>query len=143
MARDEFVQSAIDNWAPRFISNGVDINDFQRVTKSIERWEDWSRKWSECGAMHEQMGEQAEAQDHYTSAAYHYLHAAMAYHFGKFLFVGNPHELRAASDKTVHVYQKALPFFAFQGERVPSRYKAVGPIAGSSANPCLMPKPPL
>ena len=63
MARDEFVQSAIDNWAPRFISNGVDINDFQRVTNSIERWEDWCQKWSECGAMHEQMGEQAEAQD--------------------------------------------------------------------------------
>ncbi len=60
MARDESVQSAIDNWAPRFVANGVDINDFQRVTKSIERWDDWCQKWSECGAMHEQMGEQAD-----------------------------------------------------------------------------------
>ena len=56
MARDEFVQSAIDNWAPRFISNGVDANDFQRVTNSIERWDDWCQKWSECGAMHEHYG---------------------------------------------------------------------------------------
>jgi len=60
MARDESVQSAIDNWAPRFVANGVDINDFQRVTNSIERWDDWCQKWSECGAMHEQMGEQAD-----------------------------------------------------------------------------------
>ena len=143
MARDEFVQSAIDNWAPRFISNGVDINDFQRVTNSIERWEDWSRKWSECGAMHEQMGEQAEAQDHYTSAAYHYLHAAMAYHFGKFLFVGNPHELRAASDKTVHVYQKALPFFDFPGERVAIPYEGGGTMYGILRKPWHTPKAPV
>src|SRR5260370_12054480 len=143
MARDEFVQSAIDNWAPRFISNGVDINDFQRVTNSIERWDDWSRKWSECGAMHEQMGEQAEAQDHYTSAAYHYLHAAMAYHFGKFLFVGNPHELRAASDKTVHVYQKALPFFDFPGERVAFPYEGGGTMYGILRKPWHTPKPPV
>ena len=143
MARDEFVQSAIDNWAPRFISNGVDINDFQRVTNSIERWEDWSRKWSECGAMHEQMGEQAESQEHYTSAAYHYLHAAMAYHFGKFLFVGNPHELRAASDKTVHVYQKALPFFDFPGERVAIPYEGGGTMYGILRKPWHTPKAPV
>src|SRR3954452_7792675 len=102
MARDESVQSAIDNWAPRFVANGVDINDFQRVTNSIEHWEDWCRKWSECGAMHEQMGEQAEAQGHYTSAASHYLHAAISYHFGKYLFVNKPQELRAAHDHVVH-----------------------------------------
>ncbi len=63
MARDELVQSAIDNWAPRFIANGVDANDFQHVTNSVERWDDWCQKWSECGAMHEQMGEKAEAED--------------------------------------------------------------------------------
>src|SRR5258707_6333859 len=143
MARDEFVQSAIDNWAPRFISNGVDINDFQRVTNSIERWDDWSRKWSECGAMHEQMGEQAEAQDHYTSAAYHYLHAAISYHFGKFLFVGNPHELRAASDKTVHVYQKALPFFDFPGERVAIPYEGGATMYGILRKPWHTPKAPV
>jgi hypothetical protein len=61
MARDERVQSAIDNWAPRFVANGVDYNDFIRVSNSIERWDDWCQKWSECGAMHAQMGERAEA----------------------------------------------------------------------------------
>ncbi len=73
MARDELVQSAIDNWAPRFISNGIDSNDFQRVTGAVERWDDWCRAWSECGAMHAQMGEEAEARGYYTSAGQHYL----------------------------------------------------------------------
>src|SRR6266702_1052576 len=118
MARDELVQSAIDNWAPRFIANGVDANDFQRVTNSVERWDDWCQKWSECGAMHEQMGEKAEAEEHYESTASHYFHAAISYHFGKYLFVRKPHELRAAHEHTVHAYRKALPFFDFPGERV-------------------------
>ncbi len=118
MARDERVQSAIDNWAPRFIANGIDSNDFQRVTNSVERWDDWCQAWSETGAMHEQMGEKAEAEGHYTSAAYHYYHASMAYHFGKFLFLQSPRELRAAHEHTVNVYKKALPYFDFPGEHV-------------------------
>src|SRR5579863_4345774 len=96
MAIEERVQIAIDNWAPRFIANGVDPNDFQRLAKRIERWGDWSREWSTCAAMHEQMGKEAEAQACYESAGYHYLHAAITYHFGKFVFVQNPQELLSA-----------------------------------------------
>ncbi len=143
MARDESVQSAIDNWAPRFVANGVDINDFQRVTNSIERWDDWCQKWSECGAMHEQMGEQAEAQGHYTSAASHYLHAAISYHFGKYLFVHRPQELRAAHDHVVRDYARALPFFDFPGERVAIPYEGGGTMYGILRKPWHTPKAPV
>src|SRR5262245_7584775 len=111
MARDEFVQSAIDHWASRFIANGVDYNDYQRVTASVEHWEDWCRAWSECAAMHERMGQQAEANSQYESMSYHYYQAAIAYHFGKFLFVQSPDELRAAHEQAVANYQRALPYF--------------------------------
>jgi len=124
MARDELVQSAIDNWAPRFIANGVDANDFQRVTNSIERWDDWCRKWGECGAMHERFGEQAEATGHYETMAYHYFHAAIAYHFGKYLFVHRPQELRAAHDHTVAAYQKALPTSTCRASALPCPTRA-------------------
>src|SRR5256714_793224 len=80
--------------------------------------DDWCRVWSETGAMHGQMGEKAEAEGYYTSAAYHYYHAAMAYHFGKFLFLQSPRELRAAHEHTVSAYKKALPYFDFPGEHV-------------------------
>ena len=142
-ARDERVQSAIDNWAPRFVANGVDINDFQRVTTSIERWEDWCQKWSECGAMHEQMGEQAEAERHYVSAAYHYFHAAISYHFGKYLFVQQPNELRAAHEHVVRDYQRALPFFDFPGEHVAIPYESGATMYGILRKPWHTPKPPV
>jgi dienelactone hydrolase len=143
MTRDERVQSAIDNWAPRFISNGVDANDFQRLTNSIERWDDWCREWSECGAMHEQMGENAEAKGQYVSAGYHYLHAAIAYHFGKFLFVHSPQELRAAHNHTVSTYKKALPYFDVPGEHVAIPYEAGATMFGILRKPWHTPKPPV
>lgn len=143
MVRDELVQSAIDNWAPRFIANGVDINDFQRVTNSIEHWDDWCQQWSACGAMHGQMGEKAEAQGNHISAAYHYFHSAISYHFGKYLFVRKPHELRVAHDHVVHNYQKALPFFDFPGEHVAIPYDGGATMYGILRKPWHTPKPPV
>ena len=141
MARDERVQSAIDNWAPRFIANGIDYNDFQRVTNRVERWEDWCRAWSECGASHEQMAEQAEATGNYISAGYHYLHASMAYHFGKFLFVSNPDELREAHEHVVRDYKQALPYFDFPGEHVALPYEGGASMYGILRKPWHTPKP--
>src|SRR6185437_1055513 len=124
MQIEERVQIAIDNWAPRFLANGIDPNDFQRVTKRVSRWDDWSPEWSACGAMHEQMGQEAEAQRHYASAGYHYLHAAMCYHFGKFMFVHKPDVLGAAHKRVAETYQKGLPYYDFPGERVAIPYEA-------------------
>lgn len=143
MAKDELVQSAIDNWAPRFISNGVDANDFQRVTNSIEHWDDWCQKWSECGAMHQQMAQKAEVEEHYVSAAYHYFHAAISYHFGKYLFVRKPHELRVAHDHVVRAYQRGLPYFDFPGEHVAIAYEGGATMHGILRKPWHTPKPPV
>ena len=143
MARDEQVQSAIDNWAPRFVANGVDSNDFQRVTNSVERWDDWCAAWSETGAMHERMGEQAETEEHYESAAYHYFHAAISYHFGKYLFVHKPQELRTAHEHVVQDYKRALPYFEFPGEHVAIPYEGGATMYGVLRKPWHTPKPPV
>jgi len=141
MSGDERVQIAINNWAPRFISNGVDPNDFQRVTKQVERWDDWNREWSACAAMHERMGEEAEAQECYQSAGYHYFHAAITYHFGKFLFVHHPAELHTAHEHVVRTYEKGLPYFDFPGERVAIPYEGGGTMFGIFRKPWHTPKP--
>ncbi len=143
MPTEDRVQSALDTWAPRFLANGVDPNDLQRVTKRITRWDDWSREWSACGEMHEAMGREAEANRYYHSAAYHYLHAAMCYHFGKFVFVQKPEELRAAHVRVAQVYQKALPYFDFPGERVAIPYEAGTTMYGILRKPWHTPKPPV
>jgi dienelactone hydrolase len=143
MPAEERVQVAIENWAPRFLANGVDPNDFQRITKRVERWDDWSRAWSAVAAMHEQMGETAEAQECYQSAASHYFHAAITYHFGKFMFVHRPGELRVAHEKVVQAYQRALPYFDYPGERVAIPYEGGVTIPGILRKPWHNPRPPV
>ena len=39
--KDPRVQSAISHWAPRLVANGVPLSDFEQLTSSCARWEDW------------------------------------------------------------------------------------------------------
>ena len=50
-SKDPRVEIAIHNWAPRFVSAGVPLADFNEVTAAISRWEDWCRVWSERAAV--------------------------------------------------------------------------------------------
>ncbi len=143
MATDERVRVAMDNWAPRFVANGVDLNDLQRLTTRIERWDDWCREWSASAAAHERMGNDAEATGHYVSAGEHFFHAAIEYHFGKFFFFQHPDEMRAAHANAVGAYQRALPYFDFPGERVAIPYENGATLWGVLRKPWHTPKPPV
>ena len=99
---EERVQIALENWAPRFIANGVDANDVQTLSRTIARWEDWSTAWSRLAAIRAQVGEEAETEGNFESAGEHYFGATMLYHFGKFMMVGHPDRLRAGHDSTDH-----------------------------------------
>jgi 2,6-dihydroxypseudooxynicotine hydrolase len=141
--RDERVRAAIDHWAPRFVANGVDLNDFRRVTEHVERWEDWCSAWMQCGQIHTRLGEAAEAAGNFESAAEHFFHAAMAYHFGKFLFVDFPDQLRKAHDLTVASYARALPNFAYPGERLAIPYEGGATLWGILRKPWHVARPPV
>jgi len=81
---DRRVQAAVDNWAPRFVSNGVDFNDFRRTTAGIETWNEWLPAWVETGDEHRELAETATSD---VSAGEAYVRAALAYHFAKFVWV--------------------------------------------------------
>ena len=40
-AADPRVAAAIHHWAPRFVTNGVALSDFEDVTASLSSWDDW------------------------------------------------------------------------------------------------------
>jgi len=142
IAVDERVASAIANWAPRFVANGVDMNDFQRVTAEIESWDSWCARWSALGAEHEGLMREALSAGRYRTAAAHGLRAAMAYHFGKFLFVEHPEELRRAHEATVRVYDEVLPYFPVPGERVEIPYEGTV-LPGILRRPPHVARPPV
>ncbi len=121
--KDPRVEAAISHWAPRFVINGVPLTDFQEVTASVERWEDWCSAWSARAAIHEELGKQALADGYKLSAGEHYTRAAVCYHFGKFLFVNDMTQMKHAHMKSVECRNHALPLLRLPGERVEIPYE--------------------
>ena len=108
MGKDSRVLSAISHWAPRFVSNGVLLADFEEVTASLERWEDWCRAWSERAALHESLGRESLKDGYKLSAGEHLVRAAIYYHFAKFVFVQDTAQMRAAHMKAVECYRDGV-----------------------------------
>ncbi|WP_448626576.1 alpha/beta hydrolase family protein [Geodermatophilus sp. URMC 64] len=115
---DERVASAIAHWGPRFTTNGVTVSDFQTVTARVERWADWCAAWSEKGAEHEALGRRALADGRLISAGQHLSQAAVYFHFGKFVFVEDLDQMRAAHQRAVTCATDALPHLRPPGRRV-------------------------
>ncbi|HEV7207663.1 MAG TPA: alpha/beta hydrolase [Mycobacteriales bacterium] len=141
---DERVLAAVAHWAPRFTTNGVTVSDFQSITGGIARWEDWCAAWSAVGEQHAALGDQALAQARTRSAGAHYAQAAAYFHFGKFLFVNDPEQMRAAHDRAVACLNAALPHLDPPGQRVEVPFEGsrlVGVLripAGAGPHPAVL-----
>lgn len=121
-AKDARVASAISHWAPRFISNGVLLADFEEVTGALARWEDWCEAWSARARVHETLGRDALAEGYRLTAGEHLVRASIYFHFAKFVFVQDPQQMRAAHIASVACYRDALPYLRPPGERVTIAY---------------------
>ena len=115
---DEQVEAAIQHWAPRFVSNGVPLHDFRETTASIERWSDWCAAWVARGRQHEELADRALEAGNTLSAGEHLMTAARCHHFGKFVFVEHPEEMRAAHRLAVEAATRALPLLRPPGRRI-------------------------
>src|SRR3974390_1904952 len=109
MPKDARLTSAIAHWAPRFVSNGVLLADFEEITASLERWEDWCAAWSDRARLHEDLGRASLTEGYKLTAGEHLTRAAMYYHFAKFVFVQDFAQMKIAHMKAVECYAKALP----------------------------------
>ncbi|MDB5875075.1 MAG: protein of unknown function hydrolase family protein [Ramlibacter sp.] len=123
MARDARVETAISHWAPRLISNGVLWIDFQEVTRSLDRWEDWCAAWCKRGEVHELLGREALESGYRLSAGEHLSRAAVYYHFAKFMFVNDVPQMKAAHMRAIKCRQDALPYLRPPGVRVEIPYE--------------------
>src|SRR5439155_4118379 len=101
VAKDARVTSAISHWLPRFVSNGVLLADFEDVTGSLERWEDWCAAWSKRAAVHEDLGRAALKEGTKLTAGEHLVRAGIYYHFAKFVFVQDLDQMKQAHMKAV------------------------------------------
>jgi dipeptidyl aminopeptidase/acylaminoacyl peptidase len=129
---DARVVAAIHHWAPRFVSNGVPLTDFQEVTAA----------WVKRAAVHEALGDAVFAQGLQLSAGEHWTRAAVCYHFAKFVFVEDVVQMKAAHLKAVDCRNKALPYLQPAGERVSIPFEGTQ-FRGILRKPAGVEKPPI
>jgi pimeloyl-ACP methyl ester carboxylesterase len=143
--KDSKVQSAISHWAPRFVSNGVLLADFEEVTASLERWEDWCEAWSRRAEMHGKLGQEAFKGGNKLTASEHFIRAAIYYHFAKFVFVQDTKQMHAAHMKAVQFYNDGIALARPPGERVeiPFEGKTIKGILRGKGGPVLIMAPGL
>ena len=140
---DERVQAAIDHWAPRFTTMGVDYNDFVRATGGIERWAQWLGAWTAVADEHLELAEEAEVAGRGRTAGEAYLRAALCLHFGKFVWVLDGDRHRAATERAVAALRRAHAHLDPTAERVEA---SLGPgvLAGNLRRPSdARARPPL
>ncbi len=109
MIEDSKIREALYHWQPRFLSNGVDYNDLQRIINAMNSWDDWCRTWSEVGAEHADYAEKALADGRLFTAGQAFARAAIYYHFGQMIFYTDKAQKFAAHDRQVQLYRKAAP----------------------------------
>jgi pimeloyl-ACP methyl ester carboxylesterase len=139
---DARVQAAIDHWAPRFVQAGVDPNEFATTTSGIERWEDWLDTWARVAGAHAGRAREAETAGRRISAGDAWLRAAVAYHFGKFVWVVDPDRSRAVADEAVQALYAAHRNLDPTAERIEAPMGGHR-VVGNLRRPAVADHPPL
>jgi 2,6-dihydroxypseudooxynicotine hydrolase len=136
------VQAAIDNWAPRFTTNGVDPNDFRTTTARIERWDEWLDAWTQTAETHVALGEEARAAGRELTAGEAFVRAAVCFHFAKFVWVVDAERNRATTQRAIDALYAAHALLDPTAERVEAPLDG-GVVVGNLRRPREVDKPPL
>jgi dienelactone hydrolase len=115
---DARVQAAIDNWAPRMVSQGIDYNDFVRTTARIERWEEWLDAWADTAELHLRLGQEAEQAGRRLTAGEAFVRAALCFHFAKYVWVLDGERNRRTTERAREALYEAHRLLDPSAERV-------------------------
>jgi dienelactone hydrolase len=121
---DARVAAAAAHWGDRFTANGTDYGDFTATLARIGRWADWCREWGVTASRYEQLAEMAEDAGHRETANGAWRRASLAWHWGKFVFVDDLVQQRAAHERSVACYRRAAAALTPPAELVHIPYQA-------------------
>jgi 2,6-dihydroxypseudooxynicotine hydrolase len=120
---DARVAAATRHWAARFTANGTDYGDFAATIARISSWDDWCREWGATATRYEDAARHASAAGLSLTAGGAWRRAALAWHWGKFVFVDHPDEQRAAHDRCVADFRRGVATLSPSAEPVEIPYE--------------------
>ncbi|MHB8470449.1 MAG: alpha/beta hydrolase family protein [Gaiellaceae bacterium] len=139
--RDQRVADAIAHWAPRFVANGVDVNDFRRVTAGIATWAEWLPAWLEDGHRHAALAQEAEEQGRSRTAGEAWNRAALSYHFAKFVWLLDLQRHAEATRLAVQALRNAHRHLDPTAERIEIPFAGGATLVGNLRRPAGDPAP--
>jgi len=142
MASDPQVDLIFAHFIPRYEATGVDPNDLRRLMATVDRWDEWCKRWSEFGAIHEKLAAEAAQAGRHVTAAHANVRASIYYHYGKHLFADRPDEFRQAHDAMLRSYTAGATALPVPVERVMFPYKGAA-LAGWLRKPPGVARPPV
>ncbi len=110
--RDERVATAAAHWSLRFVSNGVELGTFQSTLARIRTWDAWCEEWGRSARAYEALAEHASSRGDEVTAAEAWVRASLCWHFGKFLFMDDLRQQRAAHDRAVDCFGRGASSLA-------------------------------
>jgi dipeptidyl aminopeptidase/acylaminoacyl peptidase len=138
---DRRVADAIAHWAPRFVTNGVDYNDFIRVTSSLSTWDEWLPDWVENGHEHAKRAREDEARGRALTAGESWNHAALSYHFAKFVWMLDMERYKEATRLAVDALRNAHAHLDPTAERLEIPFENGAKLVGNLRRPAGDPAP--
>jgi pimeloyl-ACP methyl ester carboxylesterase len=139
---DERIAAATRNWGPRLVSNGVDPNDFRRVTEPLERWDEWLGAWVENGDRHVRLAREAETLARTRTAGEAWVQAALSYHFARFVWVVDMDLHHRAAARSVGALREAHRLLDPTAERLEIPFEDTRMVA-TLRRPAAAVRPPL
>ncbi|MGZ4352841.1 MAG: alpha/beta hydrolase [Gaiellaceae bacterium] len=139
---DERIEAAIAHWAPRFTSQGVDMNDFRAVTARLQTWPEWLPAWVANADVHAELAQDAEDQGRTLTAGQAWVRAALSYHFAKFVWMVDFDLYVDATRKAIGALYAAHRLLDPTAERVEAPLDGFT-IAGNLRRPAGVERPPL
>lgn len=116
--QDADVQAAVAHWAPRFVQNGVDYNDFVATTARVGSWAEWLPEWNRTADMHAEIAEKAEQDGHLLTAGHAWRRASVTRHFGKFVWMVDQALAAEATMRSAQEMRQAHRLIDATAERV-------------------------
>jgi pimeloyl-ACP methyl ester carboxylesterase len=133
--RDARVRDAIAHWAPRFITNGVDYNDFTRVTSAVSTWDQWLPAWVANGDSYAERAREAEEAGRTRTAGELWNQAALSYHFAKFVWMLDMRRYEEATHQAVRALREAHRLLDPTAERIEIPFENGATLVGNLRRP--------
>jgi dienelactone hydrolase len=135
---------AAGHWGPRVVASGVDLGIFEATVARVDSWDQWCAEWRHSAQRFEEVAVAAEAAGRKLTAGQAWMRAAMCAHWGKFLFMEDMQQQRAAHEQAVACFAKGMWSLTPPAERVEIPYLQAGArLAGLFRRPAGLERPPV